>query len=209
MATNAGVVNIHGKEYENVASRVQRFRADHPDYTIETQLISQDDEKVIMKALVSDGERLLATGYSEEVRASSKINMTSCLENSETSAIGRALAAFGYAGTEYASADEVAGAISQQNEKAVVQRYVNHADAFKRNWESIVSIKDHLLNDRLSAAWEEYQEIPDTDKEHLRVAPTKGAIWTLEDAKKMKKAQEDDFDPETGTYQSIAKRNEE
>ena len=51
---------------------------------------------------------LLATGYAEEVRAASKINATSALENAETSAIGRCLSALGFGGQEYASADEVA-----------------------------------------------------------------------------------------------------
>ena len=45
------------------------------------------------------------------------INKTSALENAETSAVGRALAFLGFAGTEIASADEVANAIKQQNFK--------------------------------------------------------------------------------------------
>ena len=70
-----------------------------------------------MKASISNEQgRLLATGFAEEVRAASKINRTSALENAETSAVGRALAALGLAGTEYASADEVANAITQQND---------------------------------------------------------------------------------------------
>jgi hypothetical protein len=68
-----------------------------------------------MKATISDEKgRVIATGHAEEVRASSQINKTSALENAETSAIGRALAALGMAGTEFASADEVAQAIKQQ-----------------------------------------------------------------------------------------------
>ena len=57
----------------------------------------------------NDGRRL-ASGYSEEVRAASKINATSALENAETSAIGRCLSALGF-GEELQickSADEVA-----------------------------------------------------------------------------------------------------
>src|SRR5688572_31386677 len=68
-----------------------------------------------MKATITDESgRVLATGHSEEYRHTSKINETSALENAETSAIGRALAAFGLGGTEFASADEVANAIQQQ-----------------------------------------------------------------------------------------------
>lgn len=112
-------VNIRGKEYETVASRVSRFKAEHKDdYAIRTILVERDAETVVMRAVivkVKDGQELvMATGHAEERRASSTINKTSALENCETSAIGRALAAFGMAGTEFASADEVATAIKNQ-----------------------------------------------------------------------------------------------
>lgn len=108
-------VNIHGKEYETVASRVQRFREEHPTYTLSTHIEWRDENEVVMKAsILDDKDRLIATGHAEEQRQSSAINRTSALENAETSAIGRALAAFGMAGTEFASADEVANAIHQQ-----------------------------------------------------------------------------------------------
>lgn len=112
-------VNIHGKEYETVASRVQRFRNEYKsDLSIVTDIISADDKTVVMKASILQGEKVIATGHAEENRASSSINRTSALENCETSAIGRALAAFGLAGTEFASADEVAQAIHQQTNTA-------------------------------------------------------------------------------------------
>lgn len=118
MAKDTGKVNIHGKEYETVASRVQKFRSDKEigiKYSIETELMDANDKTVVMKALIKNMEgKIIATGYAEENRNSSMINKTSALENCETSAIGRALANFGMAGTEYASADEVANAISQQ-----------------------------------------------------------------------------------------------
>jgi deoxycytidylate deaminase len=117
MAKDSGVVNIHGKEYQTVASRVSQFRDKYKEeYAIVTQLISRDETTVVMKAKILKGDQVLATGYAEENRNSSSINRTSALENCETSAIGRALAAFGMAGTEYASADEVAQAIGQQNQ---------------------------------------------------------------------------------------------
>ena len=91
-----GVVKIHGKEYKTVALRVAEFRQAHPDYTISTDLVEANDVLVIMKASILDNDgRLLATGYSEEVRAASKINATSALENAETSAIGRCLSCSG------------------------------------------------------------------------------------------------------------------
>lgn len=110
-----GIVNIHGKEYQTVAYRVQKLREAHPDWSIQTHLVARDDASVVMMAsIMDDKDRVLGTGYAEEFRASSHINKTSALENAETSAIGRALAAAGYGGTEYASANEVQTAIQTQ-----------------------------------------------------------------------------------------------
>ena len=112
-----GVVKIHGREYKTVAKRVAEFKEQYPDWSIVTELVSANEETVVMKALVLDqDQRIRGTGYAEEKRSASKINQTSAMENAETSAIGRALASgCGLAGTEYASADEVANAIAQQH----------------------------------------------------------------------------------------------
>ena len=118
MSKNSGIVEIHGREYETVALRVKKFRTAYPNYTLQTQIVSRDDECVVMQASISDEQgRLIATGHSEEYRHTSQINRTSALENAETSAIGRALAAFGLGGTEFATADEVANAIQQQGKR--------------------------------------------------------------------------------------------
>lgn len=112
---DTGKVQIHGKEYLTVAYRVGTFKEKHPDHSIETEIIHRDHEWVVMKAIIRNEQgRILATGHSEEYREGSTINKTSALENSETSAIGRALAAFGLGGTEFASADEVAHAITKK-----------------------------------------------------------------------------------------------
>lgn len=115
--SSSGIVNIRGKEYQTVALRVQMFREKHGlDLSISTKVLYRDDAVVVVRARIQDKDgRVLATGHAEELRSASQINQTSALENAETSAIGRALAALGLAGTEYATADEVAGAIVQQN----------------------------------------------------------------------------------------------
>jgi len=112
---NNGKVNIHGREYETVALRVQKFKSAYPNHALTTEVLTRDEDCVVMKASIYNPEgRLIATGHAEEYRKASTINKTSALENAETSAIGRALAAFGLGGTEFATADEVANAISQQ-----------------------------------------------------------------------------------------------
>ena len=116
MKKDTGVVNIHGREYQTVALRVQNFRETYgSSLSLTTEIISRDEECVVMKATItSDDGRVIATGHAEEKRSASQINKTSALENAETSAIGRALAALGLGGTEFATADEVANAIHQQ-----------------------------------------------------------------------------------------------
>lgn len=123
MAKDSGTVAIHGKEYKTVALRVNEFRESHKQsFSLESEIVSIDAEVVVMKAFIRDLSKedrpVVAVGHAEEKRAASTINKTSALENCETSAYGRALAAFGLAGTEFASADEVAQAISQQNAPA-------------------------------------------------------------------------------------------
>lgn len=120
MSQPTGIVNIRGRSYETVALRVQKFREKHPDYRLITEIIERNDICVVMRASIYNGDVLIATGHAEEYRKSSDINRTSALENCETSAIGRALATLGLGGTEFASADEVARAVSGQKGEAPV-----------------------------------------------------------------------------------------
>lgn len=113
--TDTGVVTIHGKQYQTVALRVSTFRQDHPNWTLTTSIMHRDESCVVMCASIADETgRVLANGHAEEFRSSSSINKTSALENSETSAIGRALAALGYGGTEFCTADELVNAINNK-----------------------------------------------------------------------------------------------
>jgi hypothetical protein len=120
MATKKGIVDISGKQYQTVAYRVSEFRKlFKPDdgWAIRTWLIHHDDDRVVIQASICDNDdHVVATGFAEEVRSQGKINATSALENCETSAVGRALAAFGLGGEEYCTADELLNALSQQEE---------------------------------------------------------------------------------------------
>ena len=178
-----GTVNIHGKEYKTVALRIQEFREKYPGHTILTELVEANDTLVIVKATISWEGVVIATGYAEEVRTASKINRTSALENAETSAVGRALAFFGLGGSEIASADEVANAISQQNSQESneeMERLVAHNEAWRNNSGSIYFIKEYINMDEpkwenVAEAW---AEIPNEDKQALWLAPSKGGVFT-------------------------------
>ena len=107
-------VKIHGKDYKTVAERVAEFHKEHKENkSIITEIIQFKDGIVVVKAAIKIGENVF-TGHAYEDIGSTKINETSALENCETSAIGRALASAGYAGSEFASADELVTALGKQ-----------------------------------------------------------------------------------------------
>lgn len=106
-------VPVKGKNYALVAERVRAFRDICPAGCIDTEIISDDGNRVVMRATVSDENgRLLGTGIASEVADSTYINKTSHYENCQTSAVGRALGNCGI-GIDldgFASAEEVANA---------------------------------------------------------------------------------------------------
>jgi hypothetical protein len=104
---------IGQKDYVDVSERILHFWELHPDWSILTSIEKVDLETgiVIIKAWVEDEKgKVKSTGHAHEFQADkkSRVNMTSFLENCETSAIGRALGTLGI-GTEHgiASAFEV------------------------------------------------------------------------------------------------------
>ena len=119
---NKGVtyVAVKGKNYAEVAQRVQAFRKLIPGGYITTDIIKMDAGIVYMKAeagyYAEDGRRvMLATGLAFERQDASNINKTSFIENCETSAIGRALGFIGLGSEKgIASAEEVSHAIETQ-----------------------------------------------------------------------------------------------
>jgi hypothetical protein len=113
---NTGIVNIKGKDYQTVALRVQKLREQHPNWSLTSEILFRDADCVVVKSIIADETgRIIATGHAEEYRNASQINSTSALENAETSAHGRSLAAAGLGGMEFASANEVENAIHQQS----------------------------------------------------------------------------------------------
>ena len=182
-----GVVNIHGKAYLTVARRINDFREQHPDYGVHTEILSIDESTVVCRATITDPNgRQVSSGIAEEHRRASKINQTSATENCETSAVGRALAFFGMAGTEIASADEVAGAIAQQNGGSEEHDFlVAHANAVRENLEEIYQIKAAIANDDLMTAAGYYADMDRDVVAALWRAPSKGGIWTTAERKLM------------------------
>jgi hypothetical protein len=88
-------------DYEPVAARHARWLADHPNGRTITHMISAPGADIcVIRAELWLEDICIATGYAEEVRGSGNVNRTSHVENCETSAVGRALANAGYAGSD-------------------------------------------------------------------------------------------------------------
>jgi len=115
---NGQTIKIHNNDYATVALRIGILRRNlGTAATIQSSIIHQDEKKVIVRSEVFIDGKLVSSGLAEELRAASRINQTSALENAETSAVGRALAMLGLTNDKIASAEEVSGAIVQSDQK--------------------------------------------------------------------------------------------
>ena len=86
-------------DYALVADRITLFYERYPDGRIVTELHSRADREITFRALVYRSAADLqpaATGWASEREGDGEINRVACLENTETSAVGRALANLGF-----------------------------------------------------------------------------------------------------------------
>ena len=128
-------------DYETVADRIRRFKAEYPDSRIETQLVEATgpvgNTRWTVKASIwrdratatGKYDRPDATGWAMEIDGTGMANNTSALENCETSAIGRALANLNYSGDKRATREEMEKVqreeARQQQEAEAKQAYLN------------------------------------------------------------------------------------
>ena len=85
--------------YALVADRITLFYERYPAGRIVTELFSRVDREITFRALVFRGPEDVqpaATGWASEREGDGQINQVACLENTETSAVGRALANLGF-----------------------------------------------------------------------------------------------------------------
>ncbi|HEX5831215.1 MAG TPA: hypothetical protein VFY16_09550 [Gemmatimonadaceae bacterium] len=93
-------LKLPGGEYALVADRIELFYARYPMGRIITELVSRSEREITFRALVyrtAEDEVPAATGWASEREGDGDVNAVACLENTETSAIGRALANLGFA----------------------------------------------------------------------------------------------------------------
>ena len=130
-----------GKKYSYVKDRNSIFRKHfgldvsyHSSYELtEPKVLSYKDKNdktidkfipgsVIVKTEIFYKNKFLACGLAQEYRDSNPVNVTSAMENCQTSSLGRALAMLDLTGTEFASADEMQ---IMENNKGVVDSLNN------------------------------------------------------------------------------------
>ena len=86
-------------DYSPVAERISLFHERFRDGRIVTDLVSHTQDQIVFVARVyryAGEAQPAATGWSAERVGDGDINTVACLENAETSAIGRALANLGF-----------------------------------------------------------------------------------------------------------------
>ena len=105
---------------------------------------------VICKTEIFYKNKFLATGIAEEIRGSSHVNMTSALENAQTSSLGRALTMIGISGNEFASADEMAGVERKEKSNDIANQDAPSDAGSKVKHKTLISKED--LRQLISAA---------------------------------------------------------
>lgn len=112
-------------DYALVSDRITLFYLRFPTGRIVTQLHSHTDTEITFRALVfrgADDRHPAASGWASERRGDGEINEVACLENTETSAIGRALANLGFtASTRRPSREEMEKAARERARIALLR----------------------------------------------------------------------------------------
>ena len=131
---NLKTINLKGKEYSMVSSRLEIFRKHFGfKYGIIEEILIDDGKRVVTKTCIVDRdnpETPIGVGHAEEIRGSSLVNKTSAIENCMTSSLGRALAtAAALHGGEMASSNELEKA--NNNKKNIEEKQTKTDDEIK------------------------------------------------------------------------------
>ena len=157
-------------DYITVAERIEAFYAKYPEGSLRAELIEDDGTRIVMRAFAyRDREDTQpAVGHAEEVRGVGMVNKTSALENAETSAWGRALAALGFHVKKgIASREEVEQAVAEE------ERQKAEAPAIERAAKLRARIRDLGVKD------EAHMKLTSLGKERLEQL-TEDEAWQFE-----------------------------
>ena len=170
-------VNIKGKLYAEVHTRVQAFRQAYGEEgRIMTTIHQHDDENVMTETTIQILRNArwdtVGNDFAEEYRGVGMVNKTSALENCITSSIGRALSACGLSGGNYASFEEVDHAMNEKAEskpkkKKAKAEPVSNGDASEdmMDWKPIETEADA---DAFMEGFVKFTEMHDVSVKSLR-----------------------------------------
>lgn len=119
------MANFNLDDYIQVNERIENFYKKYPTGSIQTEIVSNADGNVIIKAYAykSMEDTRPCTGHAMEKEGSTYINKTSHVENCETSAVGRALAMMGLEIKKHvASREEIINAQNAQKKLVEVKK---------------------------------------------------------------------------------------
>jgi hypothetical protein len=114
--------------YSTVAERISLFYQAYPTGRVVTRLVSRNDGETIFKAMVfrnGDDSRPAATGWAAERENDGDINIVACVENTETSAVGRALANLGFTASAKRPSREEMEKVRRHQSKGTERSNVN------------------------------------------------------------------------------------
>jgi hypothetical protein len=127
-------VQIHGKEYQTVAERLNKAIADKKLESVETEVLNHNP--IVIKARVMVSGQPFNGISSVPVNSQKLIEKSNPYEVAETSAVGRALAFAGYGGVDsIASADEIvkSEAVTSSDEAEFLNQVDEQKDSEKMN----------------------------------------------------------------------------
>ena len=145
-----------GGDYAPVADRIALFYERFPSGRIMTDLITRDDRDVVFRATVYRTERSrvpAATGWASERMGDGDVNTVACVENTETSAVGRALANLGFTASRNRPSAEEMAKVSRARTRILV-REVSNSFGERSRLQTVANEITETLN--LLAAAESY-----------------------------------------------------
>jgi hypothetical protein len=105
--------NVNGRDYLEVKWRLLWLRTEHPEATVETELVKHEGDLALFRARVAIPDGGAATGWGSETAG----DFGDYIEKAETKALGRALAALGY-GTQFCEDFDFSAQTSVRSKRA-------------------------------------------------------------------------------------------
>lgn len=139
-------------DYEPVATRLARWleavaqRGGAP--RVITDMVHRGDEWCVFRAELWINDILVSTGWAEEHQTDRGVNSTSHVENCETSAVGRALANAGFAGSDpakRASREEMTKVQRAGGQPATYSKPSGMASAKQRQFIQDLAVKNKFV----------------------------------------------------------------